>query len=1643
MDLRPGQHAEDSILERVLNPTFGVLQQPIWRIWRALKRDDIDLFSKEGLLDPALAPLFGSLFSQESRVESSELFGDNMAAQIGGSIATDPLALAASGLTNLAKLGKNLGKMQGTELAKQVGKKLGVEAVDEGGERATFKAMLKEVKSAKKLKKTLKKIVEQPDKDGLALQGSDFKVAKKMLKTLDNVDENQDLMKAFAERGSREMGLGLPLVGDLFGKYIPLSAKRQEQFGSWTGLYLKGIVGNTYKTLGKAAAAPVHLVGKAGLRIPLLTPVVEQASKVAEDLSRGLKTGDLGAVKLNGVRAIDEAVDPERYQALLGKEGQGVRAKLEAQAAEDLMRAHARTGKEISKEEAVQMLTDLDPEDYAEQLANAYGPGLGLDKVLTTVLPEEQAIKEVGFLPEEIKNFLIEQDFVAKEASKDFIDLEARQLAPDSAAGAFGKWLRTWHTKLFKNDIGIRGFEKLQELKNHLTSATGRELDTTAKQFYAKLNEVSEIKGVDPEALEKVILATQELSPDGGELLKLFEGINSGNLKTQQFAFEELDQYIEGRIIPSINYLLSTVSENIDESQLKMFEDLYSLLGVDPTKEGGLMLKRLGGELNLRGEFGFEEKLGTVYTPSAVHHGSILPKSTHDLLYDKGSDAVRAKMDKLIERSATALPNDLPLGDWAPDQLATLGLRMVHHLGEAGGTSSEVLTDLIKRKGIGGSPEVRKILRSAIERTKYLDQAELNILGRKISGSDEGIASATMARTLLNRVTDQLIHPGKVEGVDAVDLYSTAERNFLVRDSKLITAKELDELPKNALADIDELDELQGTYLNMLAAKQTLDSWRKSNGTDTLMEIPSNLLEQITDNAGKLAKLVTKTAIKPLGKEGEDLHNAFAKVRTNLFNRADEAGMLPDVVPLGFAHRIKDSKVERAIQDAMGGVAASGDTSLFSPYVNSLFARKNRSYTLRELNLLREQLAAGNTGAAKKAKAIIDNALEAEGINTPAELWRESPVDAMLGHIANIREFTDHTKYYTDVFDSEVAKNNGLIAGRVVSVFDNAAEARETLKTGATRGKIDVFKQGPKLTSIIEDEVRSNPRIGYVVETSDGTQTIVPGELMETGGFSAAPLGRGKDVNESMVDFLRKGKKPESITGQLSLPEAQMLEGQMVSFAPANVNSAVFREMEQNTAPSLAGVLKGYDAVHTTMKLFATGLRFPLQFGTANTLSAVPQGMLTGIGGHRMIQGMHLAARALGGPMDDVIKHDEITSLLALRGGRSGSVPAPRLFDAVLGDRAGGELFRQIDRVGGGIAAAEDLVMTVGQGRQFAMTDIIESMIDAGAWEVRTSGELKNIRSTPELLQHYRKVFMDPGIRGTTQRTKEGALAFAQSTEQFVRLSGMLGGLSAGMDLDTAARAVSDAMVDYSNLTSLEQQIFKRGVFFYTFPRKMVPQVFKKAMENPAKTAAFLHSTIGNEDLFVTSEGRVEMKIDDFRVNMSRLAPQFDAPVMLAAIADILPIDIRTLTGEGRPDLAFTPSGVASIMGFPEFFPTADPLQTRGGDWYDDAMRSNWITKALAGGKLLGSNDPEISYSPLELAAKTFLPFRKVRPDHERERKVRRLTLTMGSIRADLKAARLAGDVKAASAAEQSLEAVQISLRQVKQTKTSHEGVFW
>ena len=47
--------------DRFFNSTISLPQQVLWRVQRAIKEDDIDLFSEKGILDAALIPVFGIL----------------------------------------------------------------------------------------------------------------------------------------------------------------------------------------------------------------------------------------------------------------------------------------------------------------------------------------------------------------------------------------------------------------------------------------------------------------------------------------------------------------------------------------------------------------------------------------------------------------------------------------------------------------------------------------------------------------------------------------------------------------------------------------------------------------------------------------------------------------------------------------------------------------------------------------------------------------------------------------------------------------------------------------------------------------------------------------------------------------------------------------------------------------------------------------------------------------------------------------------------------------------------------------------------------------------------------------------------------------------------------------------------------------------------------------------------------------------------------------------------------------------------------------------------------------------------------------------------------------------------------------------
>ena len=96
-----------NLLTRTYNSTLGVPQQFLYRFIRALKDEDIDLFSREGILAPELLPLVGVAASHETDATVDEVIGDHgTAGNLIADILLDPATYLTAGATGLAKAGK-------------------------------------------------------------------------------------------------------------------------------------------------------------------------------------------------------------------------------------------------------------------------------------------------------------------------------------------------------------------------------------------------------------------------------------------------------------------------------------------------------------------------------------------------------------------------------------------------------------------------------------------------------------------------------------------------------------------------------------------------------------------------------------------------------------------------------------------------------------------------------------------------------------------------------------------------------------------------------------------------------------------------------------------------------------------------------------------------------------------------------------------------------------------------------------------------------------------------------------------------------------------------------------------------------------------------------------------------------------------------------------------------------------------------------------------------------------------------------------------------------------------------------------------------------------------------------------------------
>ena len=588
---------------------------------------------------------------------------------------------------------------------------------------------------------------------------------------------------------------------------------------------------------------------------------------------------------------------------------------------------------------------------------------------------------------------------------------------------------------------------------------------------------------------------------------------------------------------------------------------------------------------------------------------------------------------------------------------------------------------------------------------------------------------------------------------------------------------------------------------------------------------------------------------------------------------------------------------------------------------------------------------------------------------------------------------------------------------------------------------------GKKLVLQNVEEPRVHENLPFTIkgETADGKIVNIPSSLFTGAEYSAVNLGKGMDIGSALRNSSNQGFKEVFSGDAFTSKQAANLIGNQVTIGPQGFNNAIQKQLKTETPAFLASMLKWYDSAHTILKYLATSARLPFDFHTANMISSMPQALMVDIGPINMLQGYLATARLITQDADTILGFDKMSSLIQSGkvGEKGRKTPFPKYISTLhgLGERARYMMGKPGEIVG----QNEGLIFRAG-GNAYDYNDIVKALVEEGALDTMIRADFVNIQNADTSLAHVRDMFADTTKAGITRKVDK-AKRVAELSELFVRFSAMHGALHAGMDLRSAARAVADAMVDYSDLTQIERSALKRLSFFYTFPRKMVPKSLEYLFNNPARGGAMLNHMLTDKEEIKTSEGRVEVAIGDKRVNLGRLAPQVDAMVALASVADMFEPALgnlintedgplygagrsRRITGYAPSDKPISPSPIAGIFGWQDILPTEDPL-SGSIDWLEELTRAAWAIKWVAGEPLLDSKDPEVDYSPLELMARSVLPYRKVRPAQEEQQMVRRIERHKARFERELEEAVAEGAVTTANNLREVIQKMDLRQREL------------
>jgi hypothetical protein len=348
------------LLDRVFNSTFSLPQQLLWRMYRVMEDDNVDLFSEEGLADAALIPLLGFFDDHQNDVMPDYMakqmgMGDNFGSHLLASIATDPLTFMTGGATALGKLGK-AGVKAAThpavrkalrEMAEESGKT--IDDVVGAMRPQDFLEVTRQARQATTAPKELRKLDKLSNRMASAIPGAEELAKARGM-------ESYTIKDAIKHTRDRQIAIGLP-------GFTTLGVKRDiaPGYGSWWKLFK-----DATNTGGQAVTKALHLNALMGV------PGIGHVMAGVDQVKGGLK---LGSEARYGVQKATTELKPGQIKAMQHWLDADTGGAAIAADAERVMKASGGLEKVLATYE-VALSRNLSPQEAFKRALNSVNVGV-------------------------------------------------------------------------------------------------------------------------------------------------------------------------------------------------------------------------------------------------------------------------------------------------------------------------------------------------------------------------------------------------------------------------------------------------------------------------------------------------------------------------------------------------------------------------------------------------------------------------------------------------------------------------------------------------------------------------------------------------------------------------------------------------------------------------------------------------------------------------------------------------------------------------------------------------------------------------------------------------------------------------------------------------------------------------------------------------------------------------------------------------------------------------------------------------------------------------------------------------------------------------------------------------------------------